>query len=276
MEQSQVIKYEYTPYQIVLYFVLAFIFTWSMIIPAVNLVPEDRQMPLIIVGAFGPFLAAVIVIWKSKGRAELRNWFRRMFRWRIPVLLYLAGAFFLPLAISILQCGITIALGGELDFTNVIPWYFYLFYLIPTALLTGGNEEPGWRGFALPALLGWFHPMIATLILGVIHAAWHLPLMGHYDTTFGWYLFNLIPLTYIFNWFYLKSRISIFPVMLFHASTNVIGSFLPTQMNVLNGLGAEIFLRGIVYWIMALVIIITTKGRLGYSGAETVPDLAVT
>jgi membrane protease YdiL (CAAX protease family) len=265
MEQNQAKKLKYTPYQIILFFVLTFVITWSMFIPAVKFLPEERQTILIILGAFGPFIAAVIVIWISKGRTELRNWFRQIFRFRIPIVLYLVGAFILPIGIGVLQYLLYIVLGGESDFSNAIPWYLYLLYLIPTALLTGGNEEPGWRGFALPALLEWSHPVIATMILGFTHAAWHLPLMSHYDTTFGWYLFNILPLTFIFNWFYLKSRESIFPVMLFHAGTNVISSFIPTPMDVLDGLGTWMVLRGAVYWGMAIIILIITNGRLGHN-----------
>jgi membrane protease YdiL (CAAX protease family) len=137
----------------------------------------------------------------------------------------------------------------------------YLAYMLPTALLSGGNEEPGWRGFALSALLERFYPVISSLILGVIHALWHLPLMDHYDTTIGWYLFNLIPLTFIFNWFYI-TRYAVIPVMLLHAGVNVIGSFLPTSADVLGSLGTYVFLRGSVYWIIAIILIIVTKGKL--------------
>jgi len=249
----------------VLYFALAFTITWAIIIPALSSVPEDRQIPFFVMGAFGPFIAAVIVIWTSKGNSGLREWFRKIFRFRIPVILYLAGAFLLPIGIGVSQYVLYRVLGGESDFSNAIAWYLYVAYLIPTALLTGGNEEPGWRGFALPALLKWFHPLIATLILGVIHAAWHLPLMSHYNTTFGWYLFNVIPLTFLLNWLYFKSRKSVIPVMLFHAGTNVIGGFIPTPMDVLDGLGTYMFLRGAVYWGIAIVILISTKGRLGYN-----------
>lgn len=170
---------EYAPRMLVLYFVLVFAITWTIMIPALSFVPEDRQIPFFVMGAFGPLIAAVIVIWTSKGNSELREWFRKIFRFRIPVILYLAGAFLLPIGIGVSQYVLYRVLGGESDFSNAIPWYLYVVYLIPTALLTGGNEEPGWRGFALPALLEWFHPLIATLILGVIHAAWHLPLMSH-------------------------------------------------------------------------------------------------
>jgi membrane protease YdiL (CAAX protease family) len=265
MPSHQSLKMGKVQYQVIMFFVLTFIFSWSMFIPATMFLPEERQTLLIILGAFGPFVAAAIVIRRSKGRTGLRDWFRQTFQFRIPILQYLAGAFFLPIGIGILQYVLYIVLGGETDSSNAIPWYLYLLYLIPTALLTGGNEEPGWRGFALPAMYAWFHPVIATLILGLVHAAWHIPLLSHYDTTFGWYLFNILPLTFIFNWFYLKSRESIFPIMLFHAGTNVISSFIPTPMDVLDGLGTWMFLRGAVYWVVAITILMISKGRLGYN-----------
>lgn len=147
----------------------------------------------------------------------------------------------------------------------------YSLGLIPTALLTGGNEEPGWRGFALPGLLQRFHPIIAVFILGIIHSAWHLPLMDHYQTTFIIYAFNVIGLTFLLNWFYLRSRKSIIPVMLLHAGTNVIGDFFPTPMVLLNGSATFMVLRGMVYWAIAITLIVITKGRLGYDSTEGDP-----
>ena len=260
--------FQYTLRMLVLYFVLTFVITWGILIPTLSVVSEDRQLLLIIFSAFGPFLAAVITIWTGKGRTALHQWLRQVFRLRIPVILYLAGAFFLPFVIGVLHYGLYGFLGGEPDFSKALPWYLYPVNLLFVTLLTGGNEEPGWRGFALPALLERFHPMLAALILGTIHAAWHLPFLSQYGTTFGWYLFNLIPLTVVLNWFYLKSRKSVIPVMLLHASTNVIGNVIPTPMVVLGGLGTYMVLRGLVYWAMAIVIVVLTKGRLGYQSTD--------
>jgi len=268
MEQNQSKNYVYKPIQIILFFVLTFLITWSFLIPWANGPRSGDSLALPCAG-YGPFLAAVIVIWISKGRTELRHWVVKAFRLRIPVILYLAGAFFLPFVVGSLQYGLYRVLGGEPDFSTANPWDLYVANLVLVFLLYGGNEEPGWRGFALPALLERFHPLLATLVLGVIHSAWHLPMLNHYGTTFGWYLFNVIPLTAIFNWFYLKSRRSVIPVMLLHAGTNVIANFIPTPMAVLGGLGTEIFLRGLVYWAMAIVLVILTKGRLGADSNNT-------
>ena len=268
MTQSRHELSNFTPSTVVLFFLLAFFITWSIIIPALAYAPKDLLTLFFIPAAFCPFFAAIIVIGKSKGKSGIRNWLRSIFSFRIPLMLYLSGAFFLPLLVGGLHFCLYRILGGQPDFSSATPWYFYLAYLIPTALLTGGNEEPGWRGFALPALLKWFHPSVATLILGFIHGAWHLPLMKYYDTTFILYSFNIIGLTFIFNWFYLKSRYWVIPVMLFHAGTNVIGSFIPTPADLLSGLGTFMFLRGVVYWGLAIIIIVITKGKLGYNSGE--------
>jgi membrane protease YdiL (CAAX protease family) len=260
-------EFQYTPRLLALYFLLTFAITWVFMIPAVTVVPENLRTVLIIPAAFGPFIAAVITIRVSGG--GVRPWLRRLFLTRMPISIYLAGALLLPAVIAGLHFGLYTALGGEHDFSEAMPWFGYPIALILTALLTGGNEEPGWRGFALPGLLKWFHPIPATLILGVIHSAWHLPLMSQYDTTFGWYLFNLIPLTFVLNWFYLKSRLNVIPVMLLHASTNVIGNIFPTPTDVLDGVGTYMVIRGIVYWAMAIVIIIATKGRLGHDPKDS-------
>jgi membrane protease YdiL (CAAX protease family) len=208
-------------------------------------------------------LSAVILIRVKGGGGALRAWLRRIFLSRAPVSVYFAGALILPAVFAGMHFGLYTYLGGEHDFSEAMPWFAYPIALLLTALLTGGNEEPGWRGFALPGLLRWFHPIPAAVILGLIHGAWHLPLMANYDTSFGWYLLNIVPLTVILNWFYLKSRWNVIPVMLLHASTNVIGNILPTPTDVLDGLGTFMFLRAVVYWAIAIFLIIATKGRLG-------------
>jgi len=272
MDESDRRQFQYTHRTLLIYFALTFVITWSFMIPWAKGPQPADSFPLIPAG-YGPFLAAVIVIWISKGRTELRHWLGKVFRLRIPVILYLAGAFFLPFVIGGLQYGLYRVLGGEPDFSTALSWDQYPGNLVLVFLLFGGNEEPGWRGFALPALLERFHPLLAAIVLGVIHSAWHLPLLSHYGTTFGWYLFNLIPLTVVFNWFYLKSRRSVIPVMLLHASTNVIDNFVPTPAVVLGGLGTSTVLRGLVYWVMAIVIVILTRGSLGYESTDT--NLAV-
>lgn len=237
---------------------LTFVWTWAFLFPAVEIVDDLYRTLLIIVAAFGPFLAAIVTIRVFEGKEKLKGWLKTIFRFKIPVILYIAGAFLIPILIGSLQYLTYRVVGGVPNPGSAEPWYMYLFALIPTMLLTGGNEEPGWRGYALPVLDKLTTPLLAGLILGVVHSLWHLPLMGQYQTNIFWYAFNLIPLTYLFNWFYQKSRGSVWPVMLFHAGTNVIGSFIPAPMNLAEIWSDFVFLRGIVYWIMAAIMFAAT------------------
>ena len=261
-------QYLYKPIQIILYFVLTFLISWSFMIPWAKGSQGEGSLALPCAG-YGPFLAAVIVVWISKGGSGLLRWFKKAFWPTMAAVLFLAVAFLLPFVIGGLQYGIYRVLGGETDFSAVNPWNLYVANLAVIFLLYGGNEEPGWRGFALPALLERFHPLLATLILGIIHSAWHLPMLGSYGDEFGWYLFNLIPLTVIFNWLYLKSRWNVLPVMVLHAGVNAIGNYIPAPGVVLGSLGTSTFLRGLVYWVITIVLVIMTKGKLGVDSNNT-------
>lgn len=255
-----------TPYslrQIGVYFLLTFIISWSVFIPMLYFIPEESQTPYFVIGAFGPFIAATLVIWLYKGKTEVTHWLRSVFKISRHIKLYVYSLLILPIGIGLLQYSLYRMLGGNPNFSNAVPWSLYLIYLVLT-LLTGGNEEPGWRGFSLPALLEHFHPLTTSIILGIVHSTWHLPLMNHYETSFGQYLFGLIPLTVILNWLFLKSRGSVIPVMFLHSGTNVISSFIPTPDVVLGGFGNFVFVRGLVYWGIAILIIIVTSGQLGY------------
>ncbi len=116
-----------------LYFALTFIWTWAFMIPAVNSAPEQYRTPLIIVAAFGPFLAALVTKRIFEGKDKLRRWLKSIFRFKIPVSLYLTGAFIIPLLIGLLQFILYRVLGGTPGFQDAQPWFLYLFSLIPTA-----------------------------------------------------------------------------------------------------------------------------------------------
>jgi membrane protease YdiL (CAAX protease family) len=51
------------------------------------------------------------------------------------------------------------------------------FFLVILTLTDGLGEELSWRSFALPRLLSRHNALAASLILGVLWALWHLPLV---------------------------------------------------------------------------------------------------
>jgi len=57
----------------------------------------------------------------------------------------------------------------------------------------------------------------------------------------------------------------VIPLMLFHQGTNHISNYFPMPTDVLPGLTAWVVLTAIAYWTTAIVLLVATKGRLGYS-----------
>ena len=83
------------------------------------------------------------------------------------------------------------------------------------------GEEPGWRGYALPRLFSAMSPLPAAAVLGLIVAAWHLPLvlMGMLSffglpATFG--------ITFVYCWLFNRTGGSVLLTLVFHATEGAI------------------------------------------------------
>jgi hypothetical protein len=80
-----------------------------------------------------------------------------------------------------------------------------------------------------------------------------------------------IPLSIIMTWVYLKSSRSAIPLMLMHTGGNIYGSILSASLVMetvlVDSPGLDFtILKTIYYTAVAVVLLIATKGRLGYSG----------
>lgn len=255
-----------------LYFILTFLISWPIWIAGKLLLPENLRIITLILGAFGPFIAAVILLRITGGRSGLKNWFKLNFNFRIKIMWYLLGGIILPFLIAGVHHLIYLGLGGKSGIELSPDWLTYFIFLISTTLFTGGNEEPGWRAFITPVLMERFHPVIVCTIVGIGWAVWHLPMYflegwGSSDQPFVWLLIYCIPLSMILTWLYYKSRKSIIPVMLLHAGTNVVFRYFPMETKVFESVADEFTLiKTIVYLFLAIIIFVFTRGSLGYDG----------
>jgi membrane protease YdiL (CAAX protease family) len=117
--------------------------------------------------------------------------------------------------------------------------------------LFGGplNEEPGWRGFALPQLQFRFNPLLATLILGSIWGIWHFPMHinGFYASAgpeslwqeLGLRVLSTLLVAFVYTWFYNKTRGNVLVCTLLHASFNTTSALIAGSaltMGLLAGL----------------------------------------
>jgi membrane protease YdiL (CAAX protease family) len=277
-----------TKRMLIMFFVLAYAIIWALLLP-ILLFPQraDQLDFLLLIAAYAPFLAAIITTIIYDGRAGLWNWLKSVFKWRIPFIWYLVGGVLINFLFVALHIGLYLLLGGRILLANGdIPWYGYL-AIFPVAVFlsfpfgSGLGEEAGWRGFALPKLLERYSPVTASIILGVLWGLWHTPalLMSSWEgSSQGLLLFvYVIPLTIIMTWVYLKSHRSTIPLMLMHTGGNFYGSMLSSSLVMetvlVDSPGLDFtILKTIYYTVVAVVLLIITKGRLGYSGEEeTIP-----
>ncbi|HMJ79841.1 MAG TPA: CPBP family intramembrane glutamic endopeptidase, partial [Candidatus Dormibacteraeota bacterium] len=82
------------------------------------------------------------------------------------------------------------------------------------------GEEIGWRGLALPELLRTQRPLVASLVLGVVWASWHVPIFAARLEAFPLYLVIVTAWTVLFTWLWLGAAGSLVVVTLMHAMFN--------------------------------------------------------
>lgn len=94
----------------------------------------------------------------------------------------------------------------------------------------GAGEELGWRGFALDRLQNKWNALIASLILGILWAAWHFPLffikgtpqqgMGFGTFIFWLWCLQVVCLSVLTTWVYNNTHRSILSAVCMHFMFN--------------------------------------------------------
>jgi len=202
-------------------------------------------------GTFGPAISAVILTAAIGGKAGLREFFSRIVRWRVAIRYYLV-AFLIPPAMLILRFGLIIVLGGKPQTTiSTYSFWVALGMFINYFFRAGGQEEPGFRGFAQPKLQEKFSPAITSLIIGVLWFFWHLPLylwvpdVPQHGQSLIYGLLAQVGITFTFTWIYNRTQSILIP-MLLHATINFLGEFL--VVHILNTQSE--WLIGWISWIV--------------------------
>jgi uncharacterized protein len=243
-------------YPLIVFFVLAYVFSWwPWPLYAFGLSPS----PII---AFGPFLAAILVLALTTGKGGVVTLLRRMVRWRVRPVWY-AVALLLPVAISggaallnVVVLGASAPSPAELGAWSGLVPTFFLLLLVPG--IGGAWEEPGWRGYALPKLQGGHSALLASLILGVVWAFWHLPLMviGQIHLSDPVYI---VAWTVVFTWVFNNTNGSVLIAMLMHNMHNVIsGGYFSAMFS-----GADWVRQGwllVALWCAVAAIVVVVNG----------------
>lgn len=213
-----------TKYPALSFFALTFLFSWSCFF--------SNSTLLIYVGLYGPLIAALIAV-----LIRDRRWHAEWLNFRMPH----PGWIILAVLVFPFIWALGNSAGAFVNLVKMAPWqqsYWSNLHsvtigaIIFTTFVGGGQEEPGWRGFALPELQKSFSPLFASVIVGVIHAVWHLPLYynGWYqdNPTVTYFVFTMssriafnIPTTIVITFFFNRTQGNIWLMILLHISHNL-------------------------------------------------------
>ena len=223
-------SYRYRP---VLFFFLAYLFTWIFWIPAI-FTSENLGAGLMLIGLIAPAVVSTVFILVSGSSAlkqDLKNKIIGFYkvRWKnvFLAILVFAGV----IAGSIL---LSLAFGQSLDQFSFTEDFSFTGVGIGSALLTVALasiiEEIGWKGYCEDSIGNYMNWFWESMIFGALWSLWHLPLIfikGTYQAGLmvnPLYVVNFfisgIPLGFVITWVYLVSDRSILACMVFHLFVN--------------------------------------------------------
>jgi uncharacterized protein len=152
-------------------------------------------------------------------------------------------------------------------------------FLVILTLTDGLGEELAWRGFALPRLLTRYNALVASVVLGVIWALWHLPLLWTeggpmYQLPVWLLLLDVTAKSVLFTWVFLHTRGSVLIAMLFHGATNL---FLVSPDVAGTGDLALPVLAMVAKWVLVgIVLVVAGPSLVRGSCPEALPRTSAT
>jgi membrane protease YdiL (CAAX protease family) len=224
------------------FFLLTFVVSWTLWIAAAavfdgvaatgQVSPGIRAL-IFLPGTFAPSLVAVALTARQEGRAGVFALLQRLFRWRVGLRWY-AFAIVYMAAIKLTAALVhRVATGSWPRFGDTALYVMLAATIFSTVVGGQAGEEIGWRGHALPRLTTRMGLAGASVLLGVIWAAWHLPLffIPRTDLTgqsFPFFLLAVTPLSAAIAWLYWRTNGSLLLTMLMHAAINNTTGIVPS------------------------------------------------
>lgn len=266
------------------FFFLAFVFTWGYF--WLFLAPLKLPRTVYVLGGFGPAAAAFIVLALSSGTRGVIALLRSIAHWRAGLQWYLL----LLVGLPILNLLAFLVVPGNLAGFHAPGSQFVMLYLKEIAFsITIGIaplwEEVGWRGFALPRLQRLYGPVVGTIVLGLLWGVWHLPFFfGPFaqtrpDATFVdqslaliGFTIGLTGLSILMTWVLNHCGGSTLMAILAHAAFDSSGIALapsfPSTSPYYEPVHFQALGIALVYTVVALILIVATRGHLGYAGGS--------
>jgi uncharacterized protein len=260
----------FTPW---LFFVFAFCWSWFFWIWAalggISVLTTLGKV-LLLLGLLGPMLGGVCCAYLTPKKDYRREYWVRVIdpsrvyaRWWSVIFLFVPAAMTMAALLAFASGDSVIPeIGKRLAKTLADP-YTTISFALGVFMKGPLPEELGWRGYALDQLQTRWSALASSLILGVLWAAWHLPLffmkgMYHHDQglwSAGFWLFmaGVFPTAIVFTWIFNNTNRSTLAAIIFHFVANV--SYELGNVSDLTNLYATLI------WFLSAMIIVALWGR---------------
>jgi uncharacterized protein len=183
---------------------------------------------------FIPVAAALILVYRENKGAGVRDLLRRTFdfprirpkAWYLPILLLYPG-------IVLVQYGLALASGARVPSPTVSVW---IPVVVVALFIAAAGEELGWMGYLFDPMEDRFGTLGAAVLMGVIWAAFHIPLFassGAAPSWIAWQLVYIAATRILFVWVYTNTGKSVFAVIVMHTTFNLGWQFFPPSAGLL-------------------------------------------
>ena len=230
MSDQSMEPYRYRP---ILFFVLAYVFTWIFWVPAI-FAPESISPILMLIGLIAPAAVSTVFVMTSGSDAlkqDLKNKLVGFYKVKWLNVLLAVIVFAIVILCSIL---LSLLFGQSLDQFSFTEDFSFTGVGITGAFLTitlaSVIEEIGWKGYCEDSIGNYMNWFWESMIFGVLWSLWHFPLIfiqGTYQVGLmvnPLYVINFfvsgIPMGFVITWVYLASDRSILACMVFHFFVN--------------------------------------------------------
>jgi uncharacterized protein len=247
--------------QLFTYFALAYFFSWLIWLPLYGHIFGLNNLPVSpfqhAFGALGPLMASLLTTFIFLKKDGVKLLLAKCFQ--IKPLVYFAIALLSPFILIMLASLISYIINktpisfSGLFTPNDFPQFSRFVFFIYNLIFFGFGEELGWRGFALPRLQKKMIALLASFVLTLFWALWHLPMFFYKEgfTTmgsaaiFGWF-FSLFTGSVLLTWLYNSSKASILVCAVFHTTIDIAFTANFADKNIGNYMGFLITAWGIL------------------------------